>query len=213
MKRLASLAALCLALGPAVVQAHHSFAAQYDSNKPVTLEGTITKVEWMNPHAYFYVDVADDKGKDGELGGRRRRAERALSRGMETDLTQGRRQGDHHRLACEKRLEPDQRHLVQAAGRPLRVRGYVGTRWHRHTKLHGRTTMMRRPFLGLGRDRPVSVNHSRRHSGRGIRLPGFRGCQTARQTSLLPRRRRPTGNLTSPGSGRRRARCSTSRRR
>ena len=63
MKRLASLAALCLALGPAVVQAHHSFAAQYDANQSVTLQGTITKVEWMNPHTYFYVDVADDKGK------------------------------------------------------------------------------------------------------------------------------------------------------
>ena len=63
MKGLRVFAALCLALAPAVASAHHSFAAQYDSNKPVTLEGTITKVEWMNPHTYFYVDVADDKGK------------------------------------------------------------------------------------------------------------------------------------------------------
>ena len=43
--------------------AHHSFAAQYDRNKPVTLVGTISKVEWMNPHIYFYVDV---KGPDGK---------------------------------------------------------------------------------------------------------------------------------------------------
>ena len=56
-------AVLCVAFLPAVASAHHSFAAQYDSNQPVTLQGTITKVEWMNPHAYFYVDVADDKGK------------------------------------------------------------------------------------------------------------------------------------------------------
>ena len=63
MTRLPSLAAFCFVLAPAIAQAHHSFAAQYDSNKPVTLEGPITKVEWMNPHAYFYVDVADDKGK------------------------------------------------------------------------------------------------------------------------------------------------------
>ena len=41
---------------------HHSFAAEYDANKPVTLTGTVTKVEWMNPHARFYVDVKDDKG-------------------------------------------------------------------------------------------------------------------------------------------------------
>ena len=63
MKRLASLAAFCLVLAPLVAQAHPSFAAQYDSNKQVTLQGTITKVEWMNPHAYFYVDVADEKGR------------------------------------------------------------------------------------------------------------------------------------------------------
>jgi hypothetical protein len=63
VKRLRLFAALCLALAPAATSAHHSFAAQYDANLQVTLQGTITKVEWMNPHAYFYVDVADDKGK------------------------------------------------------------------------------------------------------------------------------------------------------
>ena len=63
MKRLPSLAAFCLVLAPVLVQAHHSFAAQYDSTKQVTLQGTISKVEWMNPHVYFYVDVPDDTGK------------------------------------------------------------------------------------------------------------------------------------------------------
>jgi hypothetical protein len=42
--------------------AHHSFAAQYDANKPITLTGTVTKVEWMNPHARFYMDVKADDG-------------------------------------------------------------------------------------------------------------------------------------------------------
>jgi hypothetical protein len=45
------------------VDAHHSFAAQYDANKPVTLKGTVTKVEWTNPHARFYIDVKDADGK------------------------------------------------------------------------------------------------------------------------------------------------------
>ena len=43
--------------------AHHSFAAEYDINKPVTVTGTITKVEWLNPHIYFYVDVRDQDGR------------------------------------------------------------------------------------------------------------------------------------------------------
>jgi Family of unknown function (DUF6152) len=52
---------VCLSL-PAVL-AHHSFAAQYDRSKSVTLTGTVTKIEWMNPHVYFYMDVKGDDGK------------------------------------------------------------------------------------------------------------------------------------------------------
>jgi hypothetical protein len=60
----ASLAAgLGLLISAVPVLAHHSFAAEYDSNKPVTLKGTVSKVEWTNPHARFYVDVKDDSGK------------------------------------------------------------------------------------------------------------------------------------------------------
>ena len=51
---------LVVASAPAI--AHHSFAAEYDASKPVTLKGAVTKIEWTNPHARFYVDVTDDKG-------------------------------------------------------------------------------------------------------------------------------------------------------
>src|SRR5580658_4121570 len=45
------------------VLAHHSFAAEYDSNKKVELKGVVTKFEWTNPHAHFYIDVKDAAGK------------------------------------------------------------------------------------------------------------------------------------------------------
>jgi hypothetical protein len=51
---------LSLTLMSATLSAHHSFAAQYDVNKPVTIEGTVTKVEWMSPHVYFYLDVESE---------------------------------------------------------------------------------------------------------------------------------------------------------
>lgn len=52
---------------------HHSFAAEYDAKKPVKVTGTVTKVEWANPHVWFYIDVKDETGKVAnwamEMGG------------------------------------------------------------------------------------------------------------------------------------------------
>jgi hypothetical protein len=57
------LAVLILITIAAPVFAHHSEAAEYDSTKPVKVTGTIKKVEWLNPHVWFYVDVKDENGK------------------------------------------------------------------------------------------------------------------------------------------------------
>ena len=62
MKTLTALFAVLLA-GAAALQAHHSFTAEYDDTKPIKVQGTVTKVEWQNPHIWFYVDVKGDDGK------------------------------------------------------------------------------------------------------------------------------------------------------
>ena len=62
MRKLSVLAGIAL-LWAVPTAAHHSFAAEFDENKPVTLKGTLTQLDWLNPHGWLHIDVRDSDGK------------------------------------------------------------------------------------------------------------------------------------------------------
>lgn len=62
MKTKLAMAIFAMILAPLAALAHHSFAAEFDASKPVVVQGTVTKVEWTNPHIWIYVDMKDASG-------------------------------------------------------------------------------------------------------------------------------------------------------
>jgi len=119
-KSLARAACLGLLVSVAPALAHHSFAAEYDTSKPIKVTGVVTKMEWMNPHARFYVDVKEVDGTvstwNFELGAipvllKQGWRKDALKPGDQVTVEGNRAKDESHTAAARVVLLPDGRRV------------------------------------------------------------------------------------------------------
>ena len=119
-KSITIAAAMGLLVSAAPLLAHHSFAAEYDTTKPVKVTGVVTKMEWMNPHARFYVDVKEADGTvsnwNFELGAipvllRQGWRKEALKPGDQVTVEGNRAKDESHTAAARVVLLPDGRRV------------------------------------------------------------------------------------------------------
>ena len=107
------------------VVAHHAFGGEFDPNRPVLLKGTVTKIEWVNPHAWIHVEVAKPDGTKEEWMVEGGTPNTLLRRGITKDslkpgteiVVDGYQARDHSQLRAGGRLRPD-RGWREAADRP-----------------------------------------------------------------------------------------------
>jgi hypothetical protein len=124
MKTIFAILIASILAAPAALVAHHSFAAEFDGTKAIRLTGALTKIEWANPHIYFYLDVKDENGQlvtwTCEAGAPGALSRRGFKKGDlrlgDTIIVDGYRAKDGSRLADARRVTlPDGRILSGAS--------------------------------------------------------------------------------------------------
>ena len=112
-KILMTMTVMALAIAPVV--AHHAFTAEFDADRPVRLIGSVTKVEWINPHAWMHIDVEDEQGEVNNWSIRTRCSERHDPPRLEQQFDSGRHGRHRRRLAGEERIERGERRARHVA--------------------------------------------------------------------------------------------------
>ena len=110
---------------PKSTAAHHAFAAEFDADRPVTLEGAVTRVDWLNPHAWLYIDVVESDGTKVNWAIELAAPNGLIRRGFNKDSVTDRHQGDRQGVSGEGRRQARQRSGRHLLRRPPRVRRLV----------------------------------------------------------------------------------------